>query len=62
MTQSFLEGGTKILIGGDMETKFGAENEGMAIQSLLHLGIQAIYTHHQTHNIADGKMYMLTGA
>jgi len=28
-----------MLIEGDMETKFGAETEGKAIQRLLHLGI-----------------------
>jgi len=43
MLQSFLKGGTKIFIGGDMEAKFGAETEAMAIQSLPHLGIQPIY-------------------
>jgi len=32
--QSFLEGGTKILTGGIMETKCGAETEGKAIQRL----------------------------
>jgi len=41
--QSFLEGGTKILIGGDMETKFEGETEGMTIQSLSYLGIQSIH-------------------
>jgi len=35
----YLKGGTKIFIGGDMETKFGGETEGMDIQSLPHLGI-----------------------
>jgi len=39
---SFLKGGTKIFIGGDMETKFGAENEGMAIQSLPHMWLTYI--------------------
>jgi len=39
MLQSFLKGGTKIDIGGDMETKFGAEAEGKVIQSLPHLAI-----------------------
>jgi len=33
---------TKIFTG-DVETKFGALTEGMAIQSLLCLGIQPIY-------------------
>jgi len=31
MPQSFLRGGTKIFIGRDIQTKFGAETEGMAI-------------------------------
>jgi len=52
MLQSFLEGGTKIFIGRDMETKFGAETEGKAIQRLPHLGIQPIHTYsHQTQTI-----------
>jgi len=62
MLQSFLEGGTKIFIGGNTETKFGAETEGMAIQRLPHLGIQPI--HIQPPNpdtIADAKKCMLTG-
>jgi len=45
MLQSFLEGGTKIFIGGDMETMFRAETEGKAIQSLPHLGFQPVYSH-----------------
>jgi len=61
--QSFLKGGTKIFIGGDMETKFGAETEGMAIQSLSHLGIQPIYIQPPNpENIADAKKCTLTGA
>jgi len=28
-----------------METKFGAEIEGMAIQNLPHMGIQLLYLH-----------------
>jgi len=39
MLRSSLEGETKIFIGGYMETRFGAETEGMAIQRLPHLGI-----------------------
>jgi len=61
MLQSFLEGGTKIFIGG--ETKCEAETEGKAIQSLPHLGIQPICI--QPPNpvtIADAKKCMLTGA
>jgi len=43
MLQSFLEEGTKIFIGGDRQTTFEAETEGLAIQSLPHLEIQTIY-------------------
>jgi hypothetical protein len=32
----------KILTGGNMETKCGAQTEGMAIQRLWHLGIHHI--------------------
>jgi hypothetical protein len=35
----------KILTGGNMETKNGAETEGKAIQRLSHLGIHSIYNH-----------------
>jgi hypothetical protein len=35
----FLEGGSKFPIGGNAETKFGAEIEGKSIQRLFHLGI-----------------------
>jgi len=42
MLHSFVKGG-KIIIGGDMETKFGTEPEGMANQNLPHLEIQPIY-------------------
>jgi len=42
MLQSFLNGGTRLFIGGDMETMFGAETEGTAIQSLPHLGIHSL--------------------
>ena len=34
-----LRRGNKILTGGNMETKYGAETEGKAIQRLPHLGI-----------------------
>jgi len=43
MLQSFLEGGTKIFIEGNTETKSGAETEGKVIQRLPQLGIQSIY-------------------
>jgi hypothetical protein len=39
---SFLERGNKIPIGGDRETKCGADTEVMAIWRLPHLGIHPI--------------------
>jgi len=57
------EGGTKIFLGGDIETKFRAETEGMAIHSLPHLGIQSIYMQPPNlDNIDRAKKCMLTGA
>jgi len=62
MLQSFLEGGTKIFIGRDTETKFGAETEAMAFQSLPHLRIQPKCMQlPNPDNIADAKKCMLTG-
>jgi hypothetical protein len=40
-----LRRGNKILTGGNVETKCGAETEGKAIQRLPHLGIHSIYSH-----------------
>ena len=40
-----LRRGNKILMGGNKETKCGAEMEGKAIQKLPHLGIHLIYSH-----------------
>jgi hypothetical protein len=40
-----LRRGNKILIGGNKETKCGAETEGKAIQKLPHLGIHSIYSY-----------------
>jgi hypothetical protein len=40
-----LRRGNKILTGGNMETKCGAETEGKSIQRLPHLGIHLIYSH-----------------
>ena len=37
--------GKKIRMGGVTETKFGAENEGMTIQKLPHLGIHPLNDH-----------------
>jgi hypothetical protein len=39
-----LRRGNKIPIGGDTETKCGAETEGMTIQRLLYLGIHPTYS------------------
>jgi len=50
MFQSFLEGGTKILTGRNMESKFGIETEGKAIQRLPHMGIHPT-CNHQTQTI-----------
>ena len=44
-TLVLLERGNKLPIGGDTETKCGAETEGKAIQRLPHLGIHPIYSH-----------------
>ena len=61
MLQS-LEGG-KIFIGENMETIFGAETEGKAIQTLPHLGIQPIYIQlPNPDNIDEAKKWMLRGA
>jgi hypothetical protein len=35
----------KILIGANIETKYGAETEGKTIQRLPYLGIHPIYSH-----------------
>jgi hypothetical protein len=35
----------KILTGGNIESRCGAETEGKAIQTLPHLGIHPIYSH-----------------
>ena len=42
--QILLRKGNKILMGANIETKYGAESEGKAIQRLLHLGIHPIYS------------------
>jgi hypothetical protein len=38
--------GNKIPMGGDTETKYGAETEEEAIQRLSHLGTHPIHSHH----------------
>jgi hypothetical protein len=62
MLQSFLEWGNKILKGGNMETKCGAETEGKVIQRLPHLKIHPIYRHQIQTPWVDAKKCLLTGA
>jgi hypothetical protein len=40
-----LRRGNKIIMGGNTETKGGADTEGKAIQRLPHLGIHPIHSH-----------------
>ena len=40
-----LRRGNKILTGGNMEAKYGADTEGKAIQRLPHLGTYPINSH-----------------
>ena len=42
--QSFLEGGSKIPMEGEIETMCGAETKEKVIQRLPHLGIYPIYS------------------
>jgi hypothetical protein len=44
-TSVLLRRGSKLLIGGNMETKCEAESEGKAIQRVPHLGIYPLYSH-----------------
>jgi hypothetical protein len=50
-----------LLSKGNMETKYGAETEGKAIQRLPHLGIHPI-CRHSTQTLVDAKKYFLTGS
>jgi len=54
-----LKEGTKIFIGVDMEEKFGAETEGMAIQSLSHMWPICIQQPKQD-KVDEAKKYLLT--
>jgi hypothetical protein len=45
-----LRRGNKIFMGGNTETKYGAETEGKAIQKLPPMGIHIRYSH-QTHTL-----------
>jgi len=60
MLHSFLKGGTKIFIEGDMEAKFGAETEGMIIESLPHMCPMYIQSP-RLDKIDEAKKCMLTG-
>jgi len=60
MLHSFLKGGTKIFIGGDMKVKFGAETEGTAIHSLPHRWPQHIQPP-KLDKIDETKKCMLSG-
>ena len=44
-TSVLLRRWNKMPMGGDTETKCGAETEGQVIQRLPHLGIHPIYSH-----------------
>ena len=51
----------KILTGGNMEAKCGAETEGKAIQRLFHLGILPIYNH-QTQMLCGCRKVLADGS
>jgi hypothetical protein len=56
-TSVLLRRGNKIPMGGETETKCGAETEGMTIPRFLHLGIHPIYSHQtQTQVLADRSL------
>jgi len=55
MLQTFLKGGTKIFIGGVMETNFETEPESMAFQSLPHWSSSPYKYSHQTETIDEAK-------
>jgi hypothetical protein len=44
-TLVLLRKGNKITMGGDTETKYGAETEGKITQRMPHLRIHPIYSH-----------------
>jgi len=60
MLHSFLKGGTKIFIGGDMEAKIGADTEGMVMQNLPHIWPTYIQPP-KLDKINEAKKCMLTG-
>jgi hypothetical protein len=54
--------GNKMLTGGNMETKCGAETEGKAMQRLSHLGIHPIYPLPNPDSIVDARKCLLMEA
>ena len=50
--------GIKIPMGGDTETKFGAETEGKAIKWLFHLVIHPIYSYQSQTTIVDVNTWL----
>jgi hypothetical protein len=54
--------GNIIPMGGDTETKCGAETEGKAIQRLPHLGNPALLQSSNPDTIVDANKCFLTGA
>jgi hypothetical protein len=56
-----LRRGNKILMGTNMETKYGAETEGKAIQRLPHPVIHP-YTVTKSRHYCDAKKCLLIGA
>ena len=60
-TLVLLRRGKKIPMGGDTETKFGAETEGKAIQKLLHLGNLSHIQSSNPDTIVDADKCLLTG-
>jgi hypothetical protein len=57
-----LRSGNKILTGGNIKTKYGAETEGKAIQRLSHLGIHPFIQSPNLEAIVDARKYLLMGA
>jgi hypothetical protein len=57
-----LRRGNKIIMGGNMETKCGAETEGKASQELPHLGIHPIYRHQTQTLLWMSTSALLVGA
>jgi hypothetical protein len=60
--RSFLEGGIKIPMGGDTETKCRAETEGKTIKRLPHLGNPSHIQLPNPDTIVDANKSLLIGA